>query len=371
MRVLFIAPLPPPVTGHSLAAKVFLDELSENYQVEVINLSKDSFKQGVNSLRRIIEVLVVLKKVWLKKKKSDIVYLTIAESFAGNIRDLLIYLICFGNLSKMYIHLHGGSLKKLLFDRYRVLAGVNYMFIKKLAGVVVTGRSHVGIFEGLIDQGKIHIVANFAQDHLFSTEKEISEKFSNIRPLRVLFVGCLIPQKGFNELAEAYFLLDADLRKKVSIDFAGQFESESSKKVFLDKISGIKQIRYHGVVNNMEKKALFSQAHVFCLPTSFFEGQPISILEAYAAGCVVLTTGQSGIRDVFLAGLNGFEIQDRSSESIKMVLERIIVSPMGLDKIAILNRNIASEKYRTSIYCSTLTSIIESQFAGADAIAGA
>ena len=114
----------------------------------------------------------------------------------------------------------------------------------------------------------------------------------------------------------------------------------------------------------MLKKILFSKAHIFCLPTSFFEGQPISILEAYASGCVVLTTGQSGIRDIFRDGLNGFEVQERSADSIKLVLEKIINKPENLLKIAISNRKIAGEKYGTSTYNSSLSTIIESPVSG-------
>lgn len=358
MRVLFIAPLPPPVTGHSLASKVFLDELSKSHQVKVVNLSKDSFKQGATSFKRIIQVAVILKEVWCGRKNADCIYLTISESFAGNIKDLFIYLICLNSLSKMYIHLHGGSIKKLLFDRHRTLSNINKIFIKKLGGIIVSGGSHVEIFEDMIPRNKIHVVPNFAQDYLFATEKEIADKFSNTPPLRVLFIGGFMKEKGFDELADAYLGLDNNLKKMVRIGFAGKFESESEKTGFLGKIAGVGQICYHGIVDDAEKKSLFLQAHILCLPTSFFEGQPLSILEAYAAGCVVLTTGQSGIRDVFSDGLNGFEIKERSADAIKKVLEKVIKSPGNLLKIAVSNRKTAGEKYRTAIYCSALSAII-------------
>jgi len=361
MRVLFIAPLPPPVTGHSLATKIFLEELSKFHQVEVVNLSKESFVQGVDSFKRIIQVVILLKEVWRKRKSADIIYLTISESFAGNIKDLFIYLMCAQCLSNMYIHLHGGSLKRLLFDKHKVLFCINRWFMKKLAGVIITGRAHISIFEGIIQQKQIHVVPNFAQDYLFSSEQEIVAKFSSLCPMRILYIGGLIPEKGFNELADAYLILDSELKKIVRIDFAGMFEAEPQKVKFLRKIAGVDHLRYHGIVDGAEKKNLFSQAHVFCLPTSLLEGQPVSILEAYASGCVVLTTGQRGISDIFAAGVNGFEIQARSAASIKSVLEAIVGKPENLLKIAVANRKTASEKYRTSAYCSSLRAIIETR----------
>jgi glycosyltransferase involved in cell wall biosynthesis len=364
MKILFIAPLPPPIGGHSLVSKVLLEELVLNHKVEVVNFNKESFIEGLNNYKRIFEVAKILQKIWLKKKDINVIYLTISESLAGNIKDLIIYLICFRNLNKMYIHLHGGSIKKLLWDRNRTLLGINKIFINKLAGVIVSGKSHLEIFEGMIHKNKIHIVPNFALDYLFLTEKEIQNKFSCTQPLKILFISNFIQKKGFNELVDAYFQLNNTLREKIRIDFAGRFESEDQKEIFLNKIDRAKQIRYHGPIDDNQKKLLFAQAHIFCLPTSFYEGQPISILEAYASGCVVITTGQSGIRDIFTHGLNGFEVEERSAKSIKLVLEEIIEKPEELFQIAIVNRKIAGEKYRMSNYKATLKRIIESPVCG-------
>jgi glycosyltransferase involved in cell wall biosynthesis len=359
MKVLFIAPLPPPVNGHSLAAKVLFDDLVTKHSLEVINLSKDSLKEGVDSFKRIIEVVIILIEVFRKKEKVDIAYFTISESLAGNIKDLLIYIICFNILPKMYIHLHGGSIKRILFDRHPILFSINRFFFRRLGGVIVLGRSHLEIFEDFVDRNKIHVVPNFSQDYLFATEEEIGDKFKNTDPLRILFVGNLIEDKGYNEIVDAYLNLDNTSRMRVRIDFAGRFESDVHKMEFLRKISGIKEMRYHGIVDGPEKKALFSQAHIFCLPSSFFEGQPIGILEAYASGCVVLTTGQPGIRDIFIDGVNGFEIKERSASSLKPVFEKAIRKREQLFEIAISNRKIAGAKYRTSIYNKSLNTIID------------
>ena len=152
MKILFTAPLPPPVTGHSLAAKVFLDYLTPVHELKVVNLSKQSFKGGADSYKRFLEIGILLKQVFQKKMNADLIYLTISESLAGNIKDLFIYLICFRKLSKTYIHLHGGSIRKLLFEKYLVLKWINGFFLKRIGGVIVLGKSHIPIFEGLVSQ---------------------------------------------------------------------------------------------------------------------------------------------------------------------------------------------------------------------------
>ena len=361
MKILIIAPLPPPITGNSLSVKVFLDEINKYHIIDVVNLSKDSYKSGVNSFQRIREVLRILRKVRRKRKGTDLIYFTISESIAGNIKDIIIYLILFNDLNKMIVHLHGGAgMRKIMSDKSSLSYKINKYFIKRLGGVIVLGESHTDIFSDFIPVEKIHIVHNFAEDYLFLKEEEIELKFGNTKPIRMLFLSNLIPGKGYNELVKAYLSLDDSLKGNIIIDFAGGFESEIQKMEFLIKIKEIKQINYHGIVDGPPKQELFRNAHVFCLPTYYpYEGQPISILEAYASGCVVLTTNHSGIRDVFKDGINGFEVQKKSIDSIRLVMEKIIGDTEKLIPIALLNRKTANDKYRTSIYNASLLKIVK------------
>jgi glycosyltransferase involved in cell wall biosynthesis len=360
MRILLIAPLPPPISGHSLASEVLLDDLSKSHNVEVVNLSWDCSTNGRAVSNRVFEVAKILTHVWRKRKDPGVIYFTISESLLGNVKDLLIYLVCWKSLSKMYIHLHGGSIKRLLFDRHTLLSYLNKTFIQRLAGVIISGEAHLPIFNQIIPQKKIHIVPNFASNDLFVSEEQIIEKFSKDQPLRILYLSGLERKKGYTELADAYLKLDGKLKGSIQIDFAGRFyDSEADKKVFLEKINGAGQIHYHGVIDNSQKRKFFLDAHIFCLPTTHLEGQPISILEAYASGCVVLTTCPPGILDVFTAGVNGFGIRNGSADSIKMALEKVFENPKGLLKIAINNRRTAGEKYRTTSFNARLRAIIE------------
>ena len=128
MKILFIAPLPPPITGHSIVSKALADGLRKIHFTDVVNLSKDSFQEGVDGVKRIIRVGKLLMEVKQKSNNSDVVYFTISESFAGNIKDLLIYFICRKILHKTVIHLHGGSIKRLLWDKHRMIFSINKYF---------------------------------------------------------------------------------------------------------------------------------------------------------------------------------------------------------------------------------------------------
>ena len=148
----------------------------------------------------------------------------------------------------------------------------------------------------------------------------------------------------------------------MQLTFVGGFQSPAHEMAFLNKIKNEKGIIYYGkFVAGEEKKALYLKSHVFCLPTYYpYEGQPISILEAYATGCVVVATLHSGIPDVFCDGQNGYAVEKKSADSIRSVLERLIVGKRtDLMQFALNNSKQARQKYRTSIYGESMLSILE------------
>ena len=95
------------------------------------------------------------------------------------------------------------------------------------------------------------------------------------------------------------------------------------------------------------------------MPTYYpFEGQPISILEAYATGCVVITSDHSGIPYIFSDKKNGYIVEKKSVPSLKKAIENTLLNINNLEDIAFHNRNEAVKKYRTSIYQDKIMKIL-------------
>lgn len=361
MTILFIAPLPPPTHGQSLASDVLYQKLRERHEVRVVNMAKPTARNVWEKLGRAATVLSFLGGVANRKRGVDVIYLTISESVLGNLKDLCIYVLCFGALDRMFIHMLGGAGMKRILERRGVQYRLNKFFISRTRGVIVEGRMQAATFAAVTAPEHIHIRNNFAEDFLFFSEPEVRQKFTGSPMLNVLFLSNLYGGKGHNELVDGYLSLPRELRDRFSISFVGGFESARAREEFLRKIDGAPGLTYLGTfVSGSEKRALYGKSQVFCLPTYYpYEGQPISILEAYATGCVVVTTEHSGIPEVFRDGVNGFAVETRSAESIRRVLEQIARAPNRLVEIAIANRNVAYERYRTTTYQSALTGILE------------
>ena len=86
------------------------------------------------------------------------------------------------------------------------------------------------------------------------------------------------------------------------------------------------------------------------MPTYYpYEGQPISIIEAYAMGCVVISTNHSGIPYIF-SDKNGFIVEKNSISSLVDLFLTILDKQSIFENIAFYNRDLALEKFRTFIF---------------------
>ena len=129
--------------------------------------------------------------------------------------------------------------------------------------------------------------------------------------------------KGYLDLLYGIENFSEKLLNLFEFNFAGNFKNINEKNKYMSRIKKFPQIKYHGYIDNLKKQKLLNEAHIFILPTRYFEGQPISILEAYASGCIVLTTKKPGILDIFKPNFNGYSIDEKSPESIKKNLLKV------------------------------------------------
>lgn len=350
------------MTGQSIASLEFLEDLKRcKHEVRVINLSKESFRSGLNSFGRVFEIVCAVIKVLMARPCTSHAYFTVAESVAGNLKDLLIYLCLLGRLDTTYIHLHGGAgMRLLLSQRYPWLRRINGFFLKRLAGVIVLGERLEPIYDNFVAPDRLHVVRNFAPNETFVPLAQLQEKLSKSETIRILFLSNLLPGKGYIDLLAAVKLLQLRILKGLQIDFAGGFETESDHKAFLEAIKDIPQVKYHGTVQGELKKQLLNRAHIFCLPTYYpYEGQPISILEAYASGCAVVTTDHSGIFDIFTPGVNGLEVEKKNPQSIAVAITTLMMDSRQLRKYCLVNARTARLEYRIEKHLQQLRGVLQ------------
>lgn len=351
-NILFIAPITPPVHGQAKISEFLLNLFSEKNSVIVINLSKKSLRSGVISIKRGMKIISILYRVWLNYKASDFIFLSIAESFLGNIRDIFILAIIRKKAACVFVHMQGGEEMTLRLNGPFLLKKINYFLFSRIGGVIVEGQKNFNLFTSVLPKQKIHVIPNFSEEYLFISQIEMEKKFTEIQKIQILFLSNFNEGKGYMELLEGYMNLNAEIKAQIKLVYVGEFESQKDEIYFLKKISFLENVEYKGVLTNeLKKQEILHQSHIFCLPTYYpYEGQPISILESYAAGCFVITTNHADIPAIFENGVNGYFVEQQSSLSISDAITRIFNKKGDLQKVAYQNREIANNKYRKAIF---------------------
>jgi len=360
-NIIFIAPLPPPLTGQSLTSQVLCEGVKDKYHVEVINFSrKDALKKSKLSLSGVVFIAKMVLKILKFRKKAEIAYFTITQSRFGNMKDLLLLLALGKRVrKKTIIHINGGYFH-ILFNNSNILIKLfNRYLFKDVALGLVPGESLKICLTPVIDEDKIKSFPNFYENFVKITKEEFDSKWKSLDKINVLYLSNIMKEKGYEELIDAYKNLDVSVKNKVILNFTGNFESDMIKENFFNKIKDENNIAYNGLVKGEEKKKLLAKSHIFILPTYYhIEAQPLSILEAYASGLYVITTDQGGICDIFRDDINGKLIEKRSVESIVRALTSCVSDTSSLLPIA-ENNLIYSNEFSSSKAVNDLQKLLE------------
>ena len=138
------------------------------------------------------------------------------------------------------------------------------------------------------------------------------------QPIRFLFIGRIMKEKGVDELFEAAKKIKREY-PNVIFDIVGPMEDEYGDVV--RKLENEEIIQYHGYQKDV--KPFIAQCHCFVLP-SYHEGMANTLLEAGAMGRPLITTRIHGCMEAVEEGKNGFLISVKSINQLFNVMKKFL-----------------------------------------------
>lgn len=171
------------------------------------------------------------------------------------------------------------------------------------------------------------------------------QPLSNIHlPLKFLFIGRLLKEKGIHEFVQAALLVkkiypDTEFIVLGAIDHHNLGALQQTE---LDSLISSNIIQYPGHVSNI--KDWIADNHVFVLP-SYREGVPRSTQEAMAIGRAVITTDVPGCRETVIDGVNGFLVPKWDPEALAKKMIYFIENPEQVRLMGTESYKIAVEKF--------------------------
>ena len=162
-------------------------------------------------------------------------------------------------------------------------------------------------------------------------------------PLRILFCGRVVREKGIIELVRSVGLLSKQGLPCV-LDVVGEFANEM--RIEIERTALESNVACHVVLHGPipygpELFSFYRRAGVFALPT-YSEGFPHAIWEAAAHSCPVVTCSVGGIPALWKNEVHGLTIQPRHPEQIAAAILRIRRDPD-------LRRRLTESAYRHAL----------------------
>lgn len=164
------------------------------------------------------------------------------------------------------------------------------------------------------------------------SEKDIEDTiarkdFDLHRPVRLLNVGRLDPEKGLIFLIRAVRQIIDEKRLDVVLHIAGKGFTDGEEARLhqeVDRLKLGKHVRFLGhVAHGTQLLTLYREADIFLVPSLTGEGVPQTLFEAMACGTAIVATRVAGIPCVIEDGENGLLIDPASPDQISSAVKRL------------------------------------------------
>lgn len=185
---------------------------------------------------------------------------------------------------------------------------------------------------------KMDVVRNAIDPAPFARPRDLALKrtLAGDRAL-VLSVGRLDPQKGHRDLLAA-----ATEIPEAVFAIAGDGPERGELERAAERLGLHERVRFLGA--RLDIPELLAASDVFVLP-SLYEGLPIALLEAMAAGRPVVATKIGGTDEVVSDGISGLLVPPRDPAAIASAVQRLLDDPQLQERLADAGRAAVTQAF--------------------------
>lgn len=279
-----------------------------NSKIKLITINKKS-KFDIKSISKLKEIL--------KKINPDIVNSHLAIP--------LTYFLAFGRKRQNWKYFHTmHNIAKFESNKLGIFA------LRRLS------KKQKVNFVGISEEISKSIVDLYGKCNLVTINNGIKFLTQNSQPTKQYDLICVAgfrPQKNHKLLFDAF----EELYKKdnsLRLICLGNGELLSHYQNYINSLSCKNNIELPGAVDNVSE--YLAKSKVFTL-TSFYEGNPISILEALNLGLPVIAPNVGGIPNVIKSGRNGFLFEVDNKQELVACFDKLLKNDSLLKEIQLNN----------------------------------
>lgn len=266
-------------------------------------------RRGMNPLRD-FKLLMAYAKL-LKEIKPDVVLTyTIKPNIYGSLCcrcKKIPYIVNITGLGSAFEG--GGLIQKLVVFLYR-------MALKKAECVFFQNAENQAIFERFGIKGKKRRLVPGSGVNL--DRHKFEDYPSKEEPIRILYVGRIMKEKGTDELLYGAEILKRE-HPEVFFEVVGNYEDDYKELMEQKQKEGIVElVGYQMIIH-----PYYQKASAVIMP-SYHEGMSNVILEAAATGRPALASDIPGCREGFEEGVTGLSFAPRDKEALLSALRKFV-----------------------------------------------
>jgi glycosyltransferase involved in cell wall biosynthesis len=150
-------------------------------------------------------------------------------------------------------------------------------------------------------------------------------------------------QKDHATLLQALALLRAEgLRPRLALAGGGSARHLRKARRLCTRLGLDDQVDFLGQRSDIPALLMDRQ---ICVLASHYEGMPLALVEAMAAGCVAVGSAVPGIREFLSEGVDGRLFEHRSAPALAAVLRDLLTHPQEAAALAARGRAMATSRY--------------------------
>jgi glycosyltransferase involved in cell wall biosynthesis len=221
------------------------------------------------------------------------------------------------------ITIHGGGL-------YRWKSRIfQYLFFIHAADIIAVSKVIKTEYEKRCNR-KIRVIPPLVPFKKFdASKKEIREKYGFDQHQNIiLYLGSIKKIKGSDVLLNAFLKLgDAYVKEKnLRLLFVGEGVMKSELEERVKKHCFQDYVIFFGNVSHEKVPEMYRVADIFVIP-SFFEGTPISLLEALFNGLAIIGSNVRGVNTLIQHNKNGLLFEPGNSEDLSKRIRELVNNP--------------------------------------------
>lgn len=351
MQAIITSPSLDPTQNVSGVSSVTQFIIDNNGAVEYVHFElgrKDKEKGGWRRIPTILGKLKEWRKV-LKQYPDAIIHYNFPLSAPSILRDPLFMLAARRRKRKMVIHVHGGVFLTSLSTPWLLERIMRWVFQGK-EPIIVLSESEKVALQSRFHCNDIHVLPNcidLSEASKFKRQVPISN-------IELGYLGRIAEAKGMTELLEACKELKRQ-EMPFRLHIAGKEETEGQYLSTFEDALGDNFV-YEGVVSGESKTAFLKKVDTFVLP-SYFEGLPMSLLEAMSFGSVPITTMVGSIPSIIEDGQNGIAISPHSEVAIVEAVKQLVEDNSKRQNLSTMAQHTIFSRFSPEEYSATLNGI--------------